>query len=272
MKTIKEIMELIDIQDEVFKIVLEIDKKLDYSKYSKEILELQNIDTAAEARLKLQEMLAPDEKNFKMLTIMLHTMIYSYENYQKMNIDDNIFIETMKAFTRFIKEAYVANGVYSFDRDWWSYRQLSLILFRIGSLEYEMKDVNMKKYISIHIPSSADLRPESVKKSLLDAKEFFKKYYREYDNVEYFTKTWLISPDLDKLLPKDSHLIEFKNLFEIKSIITDSKNYIRLIYKKRYENVEDYPEDTTLQRNLKKYLLAGNNFNEATGIVNFDKL
>ena len=54
--------------------------------------------------------------------------------------------------------------------------------------------------------------------------------------------------------------------------LLDNPDSFTPTYKKRYENVEDYPEDTTLQRNLKKYLLAGNNFNEATGIVNFDKL
>lgn len=45
------------------------------------------------------------------------------------------------------------------------------------------------------------------------------------------------------------------------------------IYKKGANNdIDDLPEDTTLQRNLKVYLKEGNSISEAEGYIDFKKL
>lgn len=273
MKSLNEIMKMINLQEEVVSLVLEIDKNLELSKYMDEIKQLQNIDTAASAREILKEKLAPDEKNLKMLTIMLHALRYTKENYEKHNISTEIFIETAKAFTRFIKETHELSDSWIYNRDWWSYRQIAMSIFRIGELEYEMKDVDGKKYISLHIPSDAKMAPSLVIDSLKESLTFFKKYYPDYYGVKYFCKTWLLSSDLKNILPKESNLINFINLFVITKEVYNSKSFMTWIYKKAANNdVDDLPEATTLQRNLKKYLKDGNSVSEASGYIDFEKL
>lgn len=75
----------------------------------------------------------------------------------------------MKCFSRFVLENYKWTGKWSFDRDFWVLRQLSLSLFRIGELEFETcsiddniaKKINgnkNEKVIYVHIPSDVNFK------------------------------------------------------------------------------------------------------------------
>ena len=65
-----------------------------------------------------------------------------------------------------MEECKKKNGRMFFDRGWWTYRQLSLDLFRVGALEYQISEQRTSGTIGIHIPSDADLSGESVDDSL----------------------------------------------------------------------------------------------------------
>lgn len=80
---------------------------------------------------------APDEDGWTMLYFMLQAARRSYEKYRIRDIPDDIFTATMRCFSRFIGEYREMYGRYGFDRDFWTGRQLSLRLFRLGELEYE---------------------------------------------------------------------------------------------------------------------------------------
>lgn len=272
MKTLNEIMEMIELQEEVIKSVLEVAQNLNINEYEKDILLLMDIEEAPEARNRLKEAFETDPGNLKILTCMLYALKYTYEKYKVAQISDEIFVATMKAFRRFIDEHYVGNKKWAFDRDWWIYRQISMTIFRIGELEYEMKINKDKKYISVHIPSDAILKIDKVKESIKESYEFFEKYYPDYHKVEYVCSSWLLSSDLNKVLPVTSNILKFKNLFNIMSENYNSTGFIKWIYKTDYTDFNELPEDTTLQRNLKQYLLAGNSISVAYGILDHAKI
>lgn len=272
MKTLNEIMEMIELQEEVIKSVLEVAQNLNINEYEKDILKLMNIDEAPEAKNRLKEAFEPDVGNMKILTCMLYALRYVYENYKITKISDEIFVATMKAFKRFIDEHYAGNNKWAFDRDWWIYRQLSMTIFRIGELEYEMKINKDNKYISVHIPSDTILKIDKVKESIKESYEFFEKYYPDYHKVDYICSSWLLSSDLVNVLPSTSNILKFKNLFTIKSENYNSTGFIKWIYKADYTDFNELPEDTTLQRNLKQYLLAGNSISVAYGVLDHSKV
>ena len=64
----------------------------------------------------------------------------------------------------------------------------------------------------------------------------------------------------------------FKSLFTIKEKNYNSKSFIKWVYKADYEDYNELPEDTTLQRNLKQYLLAGKSISVAYGVLDFNKV
>ena len=268
MKTIMEIMNMIDLQEEVKTLVIKEMNYLNFANLENDIKDLLEIKIANDAKNRLVEALQPDENNMKILACMLYALTFTYEKYQEMQIPDEIFIETMKAFKRFLNEYYEGNKTWKFDREWWTYRQIAMTIFRIGELEYEMKeDENNNKFISMHIPSDANLKREKVIESIKASFSFFSKYYPMYSNVEYRCKSWLLSSDLKKLLPSTSNILNFQTLFVIKDEVYVQNGFIKWIYKTYYDNYLDLPEDTTLQRNLKQHLLNGGSVSVALGIL-----
>lgn len=270
MKTIMEIMKMIDLQEEVINLVLGEINHLNFKKFETDILDLLDINKAIEAKEKLKEALDPDDNNMKMLACMLYALTFTYERYLEKGISDEIFIDTMKAFRRFLDEHYAGNQTWKFDRAWWTHRQIAMTIFRIGELEYEMKDDDNGKYISIHIPSDANLSSEKVNESFNSAFKFFEEFYPEYSDVNYRCRSWLLSSDLLNLLPEDANIIKFRSLFEIIDESYGQTGFIKWIYKTEYENYEELPEDTTLQRNLKQYLLNGGSISTALGFLKKD--
>lgn len=76
------------------------------------------------ARARLKEKYAPDEDGMKILACMMRAMQDSYALYIEEKIPEKIFADTMKCFTRFLKEHVVSFGCCGFDRDFWTGRQL----------------------------------------------------------------------------------------------------------------------------------------------------
>lgn len=213
----------------------------------------------------LQELLGDDPNGFKILWELLNMIKnYSYEEYVKRKIPNDIFIATMKFCTRFLHEHYQTYQFYKFVWAWWFPRQISLNEFRIGALEYEFVNAGDRE-IAVHIPSDADLRERSVAQSIKGFYEFRKKYYPEWETVKLTCETWMLMPELKEMLRKDSNLIAFQNLFEIDMVDYDATWYMGWIFPGT-ENVDELlPEKTILQRNLKKHLLDGKKFGIAKG-------
>lgn len=98
-------------------------------------------------------------------------------------------------------------------------------------------------------------------------KFFFENYDSTYVNVPYVCHSWLLSPALRELLPESSNIIKFQNLFTITETDKSSTNFLMWIFKKADIPVENLPEDTTLQRNVKKYLMSGGQIGEGSGYM-----
>lgn len=141
---------------------------------------LMNRETAAQTYRELKVVLREDKGNWKMLECQLECARRLFDRYQEKQIPLEIYVGTMKCFPRFLNECQNKNGSMFFDRDWWTYQQISMQIFRLGELEYEMKDQQGENVISIHIPSDADLSPEAADASLQQADQFFRTYFEDF--------------------------------------------------------------------------------------------
>ncbi len=272
---LRELYEKIELQPEMVEQLVQIEKEFDFTKVDKLLQKMLQADTTEQAYTELADCLKEDKGNMKMLYCQLECARRTYETYQELQISEKIYIDTMKCFTRFAKECKKKNGAYFFDRSWWTYRQISMQLFRIGVLEYELCKKEGIKRISVHIPSDADFRKEQVEASFLKAKEFLRKFYKEYENVEFFCESWLLSPYLEQLLPKESNILNFQKRFEITKVYEEPKDFLEWLFQCSNnvvygeENViyEQLPEDTSLQRKAKQWLLQGRKIGVAYGVV-----
>ena len=209
--------------------------------------------------------LTDDANSVKILFVMLRAATVAKKSYGKAGIPTDIFDATMGCFSRFVREYRIAHGVFGFDRWWWTPRQLGLKLFRLGTLEYELTKTDGETAVSIHIPSDADLSQRAVDLSLAEMRRFFERYAGGIK--EYYCRSWLLSPALARVLPSQSKIICFAKRFRIKEIIEDDESYKIWVYRNSDLLPEEFPENTTLQRNLKPYVLSGGKVGEAYGIL-----
>lgn len=216
-----------------------------------EIRALSDPHTAERAAEKLCALLVPDEDGFRILSCMLlasmRTQLGRLEQFR---------LDTMKCFVRFAEEYRAQYGRYGFDRAMWTWRQTSGMLVRIGSLEYEIKEDE----VSIHIPSDADLEGKSVRASLKRARDLLPR-------LPFTCYSWLLSPKLKRLLPEDSNILRFRSMFRKFRYNSGDDSYRLWVFKDPRLSPRDYPEDTTLQRNMKKFVLHGGKVGAAFGVL-----
>jgi hypothetical protein len=248
----------------------------DFSFIEEHFNKLFSVETGDEAYkniIKLKE----NEHGLKPLALYLAAALKSWDIYEKLGIPRIIYTDTMKMFSRFVHEHFETYGLCGFDRDFWIYRILSASLFRLGTLEFEMKKCadtdklkgyaeERDKIISVHIPSDAVMTRENLNNSYKRLKDFLAKYFPEYVGKIAFCSTWLLDPALKDLLPEKSKILEFQSDYKIIDISPENSGVVTWVYKKKFDDYNLLPENTTLQRNMKKHLLSGGVISWATGI------
>ncbi|WP_418817363.1 acyltransferase domain-containing protein [Pseudoruminococcus massiliensis] len=255
----------IQLQPEIESRVIDFVNDFDFNSVNKQLKGFQNYEKMSEALSELQTVLGEDTNNIRILACMLKASADVYKIYKDKGISDKIYFDTMKCYPRFIDETYKMTGKLYFDRCWWTTRQAGCHLFRIGELEYEMKHIDDKIVIGIHIPSDADFSPCAVDKSLMKAKKFFTEYYPDLANAEYRCHSWLLDNQLKGMLNENSNIINFQNRFEIFDEGEIGTDFIEWLYNTESTDYSALPENTALQRNMKRHLLSGGVIRNAYG-------
>lgn len=215
----------------------------------------------------LRKVFDPDPDGLKILTCMLAAGQHTHRMYKEKGINDKIFYDTMACFSRFVQENMVSYGKFGFNRDFWTARQLSLVEFRIGTLEYEMAVMEEEEVISIHIPSDADITNEKCRSSYLAAREFFKTYFPDYHYKHFACETWLLSPALKEIVAPNSRILEFQNAFRLVKLIPDAPDYMEWVFKNPTLSIDEVPQDTSMQRKMKAFVKAGGDIGIALGYL-----
>lgn len=214
--------------------------------------------------------LAPDEHGLKLLAAMLHSSEETWKRFQALGMDWDLFCDTMACFSRFVREHRESFGCWGFDREWWVPRQLTCRLFRIGLLEYELTEEQGQKVVSLHIPSGAKLEQSALRSSWLCAKALIGRAFPLWKEAPMVCRSWLLSPALKELLPPASRILYFQDQFRITPLPQTGKGYLLWVFHRTDLPLIELPEDTSLQKNLKAYLLAGKEFPDARGQLGSD--
>lgn len=263
-----ELYQLIDLQAEMIQKLRTIREEIYLSEWEEYLEKLMDEKTAAKSYEELKKVLGEDKEHLKMLYCQLECARRVFDRYQEKHIPQIIYRDTMKCFTRFIEECKGKNGRMFFDRGWWTYRQLSMKIFRIGELEYELNEYEGEKVIGIHVPSDADFSKEAVDNSLKQAGIFFHTYYGSYPYKKYTCNSWLLSPSLKPLLSEKSNILSFQKRFEIIREENEGREYIEWLFQvpSDTENAS-LPAETSLQKKVRELLLHGGNVGCAYGIM-----
>ena len=136
----------------------------------------------------------------------------------------------------------------------WGVYFINCKLIEVGRLQYEY----CENYIKIHIPSGSKLDYNKVIKSIKNSKKEIKKYYGK-NKMTYYCNSWLLSKQIKSMLKDNSNIVKFQTLFEIEEGESCLKDILNFVYK--INEGLDYnllPENSSLQKSIKEYLLRGN--------------
>lgn len=121
--------------------------------------------------------------------------------------------------------------------------------------------------ISLHIPASGRLTPEAVDDSLRNIREFLKTYFPDYEYKAFACISWLINPALVAMVGENSNIAKFCRRFTPLTRKAAGTGVFSFIFHKSGSdiNLEDLPENTSLERALKAYYLSGHYLHEMSG-------
>ncbi len=260
----RALCEAIHMPEEATKRVLEADRSIPHDL---DVTALTREEDWAEGRKALKQQLGEDPLGFRELACMLRCALAARETFGKLGFSEAVYYDTMACFSRFVGEHMESYGTYGFDRGFWTVRQVSCKLFRIGALEYELIRIEGKPVISLHIPTDAVFHTGELRSSYMEARTLLNRAFPEYAGAPMYCHSWLLSPTLRELLPETSNILRFQRSFHITPLENGSTGYLQWVFKNPNLPLEDYPEDTSLQRKLKAFLRAGKTFTDAKGYL-----
>lgn len=196
---------------------------------------------------------------------------YALEVNTKRGIPKYITTQTLKDINLWIHNYFVQYNKLGIEQSpaqlGWLTRHYTGRIFRIGRLQFNIRKANKKipdgEYvIETHVPQGEPLDLEKCNQSFDMAKEFFEKHFPQID-AKYFTfHSWLANPNLEKLLSADSNIVKFMKLWTLVDDEGDnSEQAIERVFGLGFkiEDIQNAPENTSLQRKLKEYIISGGN-------------
>ena len=124
--------------------------------------------------------------------------------------------------------------------------------------------------LNCHIPSSGPLTPEAVLDSLKRAYSFYADVQKE-GILPVVCHSWLLYPPHYELFGKNTKA--FYDLFTVlrQDVSAENGDFWRVFNRPFSEDIlTDLPEDTSLRRGFKQFLLAGNKMGSGYGVLLFD--
>ena len=227
-------------------------------------------------------------KNYSLHMVLLISLTEDVlARYREQGISEEIFWESVNDLKYKFKECVECKECYGTFVAGWNSGFICLNRFALGRFQFEHNEWNHDdfttsagvtikkgdKTVGFHIPSSGvpltdEVRLDAYKK----AYEFFKDEIREDGNIIFECGSWLIYEDYKTFLPENSNTVKFINDFEIVSSEPRDKfnDAWRIFAKWGYKNPKKWPEDTSMRRAFKKFVLDGNKTGHGHGIIVFD--
>jgi hypothetical protein len=235
---------------------------------------LSEIDKAAE--------IAGVHKYSAELLIFILFSKHLRELYKQSGISDKIWFDSMCDLKWKLWECKAVKGSWGSFVATWFPGFFNLTRFALGRLQFEIVEFDGEyekdgkklkkgdKVINVHIPRT--LTPLD-KKSRDDAYAQAAEFFREMTDgapIAFVCSSWLLYPEAEKILPAHSNIRGFMADYDIIRSKVDEEgdyhNMWRLFDMDFTGDFKDYPEDSSLRRAYKKFLLDGNRTGSGYGV------
>lgn len=212
------------------------------------------------------------------------TLLYATERlseaYRANGLPEQLMWESLDDLRSKVYECQEVHGIWGTFVTPWYPRFYRLQCFKLGRLVYEQENyawdfpiAGLQKgdpVINIHIPSHAPLTPEAVDASLAKAWAFYRDVFSN-DTIPFICHSWLLYPPVtQQVFPEGSRLRAFSQRFTVIGTKQDpdNKDFWRIFNRDyREDTLQQMPADTTLRKNMLRYLQAGNSMGFGAGVI-----
>lgn len=234
----------------------------------------------------LAERYSVNENTLQFVFLLLSAEVMA-KRYVKQNFPDEVFYETVKDLKYKLQECLVCKGYNGTFVPHWFEGFFRLERFGLGRFQYEHTDIDRDittksgikikkgtKVLFLHIPSSGvpltdEVRMDSYKK----AYNFYKDTpFVKNGNIIFVCHSWLLYKKHYEFLPENSNIIRFMNDFYIyDQYISDEKEDLWRIFGKADKlPYNEMPEDTSLKKAYKNWLIKNDEVGGGAGVIVFD--
>lgn len=111
--------------------------------------------------------------------------------------------------------------------------------------------------MSLHIPRRADISMEALDRAVASAKEIMEKRFPDMQGREIYCSSWLLDPRYREILGPDARMTKFMERFVKHPQWNAGTSPFGYVFPKFVKDLSTLPENTTLQRKLKKMYMDG---------------
>ena len=213
------------------------------------------------------------------LYLFVRLAVDCHVEYERRGISDRIYFDTFRDISIWEEEYRTRTGRVGVAEWGWLWLHPLLRIFRLGRLQFqpyamtEQADLPAEPgnggvtlrpgdlLLNVHIPKDGPLSPALTMDSYTQAKAFF----RGVPPV-FLCESWLLCPELPKLLKPDSNILAFQREYRLIRMEPGTRQAEERIFGEPLESPEQYPETTSLQKAAKKFLLSGGKLENGVGI------
>lgn len=202
------------------------------------------------------------------------------ELYAEKGIDLKYFKNSMADLKYKLEECRLVYGIVGSFVAGWFVGFFRLTRFGIGRLQFEVVPFGAHyerhgvaltpntKALNVHIPRSKEpLTEAACLAAYREAKEFFKAEVPT-DPCPFVCDSYLLYPDNELFLPKDTNTYRFFKSFDILSSRPDrDRNNLWRLFDTMERNVDRLPADTSLRRAFVAHLKNGGKMGEGRGVL-----
>lgn len=197
----------------------------------------------------------------------------TFQRYQERQIEETLFFNSLSDISLWCRDYFREHGAYGLSEVSWIAKTMKLRLFRLGRIQFEPQVLQNAlvgekysfpqgtEYLYVHIPAGSSLLHEDCLHAFQWANSFFDPKYKLY-----FCESWLLSPALKEILPPSSNVLRFQDFFEIIGVDDTNLQAETRIFGSFLQSKERYPENTSLQKCAKRFLLSGRKIGVGTGM------
>jgi hypothetical protein len=220
----------------------------------------------------------PDKAPLLGLIVLLSNYDWLKSFYMERNIPYDIFLSTVADVEKQLTPAFIRNEDWHFESymfDWLATHfraqtfRIGVLHFDIGELEEDIPIASAGEYaLHVHIPEGIDLDHKVVNETYDQARAFFAKYIPEVEFKVFHCSSWLTNPGLTTILDSSSKILKFQSDYTIYKTY-DGEGFFGFIFPKKPADLNDLPENSRLQRAIKKKLLSGEMIQAGAGYFVF---